>query len=549
MISLSKIKYFERKLLDKNYENLESEIQQLKSDDFNHPAIKVIYANSKILKDNPSTQEKKIAFDIFLEIFKSNPNFINGLYNACVLCLEIKQYDEILNILLKFIKENKYNSKIYQTLFKIYSNLGETERAIFFLRKIISNEPENLDAWSAFLFLYNYQEKGNQQEYLNYCNQYSKNVKIYNLELIKSISQNNKINLGFITPFFIGNAIDGFLTGLLKNINKEDFETSAFNLNKITNKSDHLKNLFDNWHNVSNFSDLELINFIKKKKIDILVDLVGHGPGNRMSIFKNKSAPIQISWLGYCNSTGINEIDYIVVDKNLIKDEEKKLYSENVLYLPNIWNSHDQIDNAPDVNYLPFFKNKFFTFGSFNNFKKINKDVIEVWSEILEETDGKLILKSSMHNDYNLRKNFLSKFPNKIIKNNQIKLLEGQEKKIDHLRLYNELDLALDTFPYNGVTTSFESIWMGVPVLVLKGNNFISRCGESINKNLNLNEFIADNKKEYIEKAINLSKNPEILGDLRIKLRQKALNSPLFDTKSFGRNFGEELKKLFKKIN
>ena len=149
----------------------------------------------------------------------------------------------------------------------------------------------------------------------------------------------------------------------------------------------------------------------------------------------------------------------------------------------------------------------------------------------------------------NLRKNFLSKFPKQLIKNNKITLMEGQKDKKDHLNLYNKIDVALDTFPYNGVTTSIEAIWMGVTVLTLKGYNFTSRCGESININCNLKEFIAKNTNDYIQKAIDLTKNTESLIRLKENLREKASKTTLFNTKKFTDELSKKLINLWEKNN
>ena len=135
------------------------------------------------------------------------------------------------------------------------------------------------------------------------------------------------------------------------------------------------------------------------------------------------------------------------------------------------------------------------------------------------------------------------------LKYNQIKILMGQKEKSEHLKTYNQIDLSLDTFPYNGVTTSFESLWMGVPILTIKGDNFVSRTGESINNNLNLEEFVAKDKDDYIHKAIEFSKKPERLRELRKSLREKSKKSSLFDTKKFSDDFSFQLKRVWLKKN
>ena len=142
-----------------------------------------------------------------------------------------------------------------------------------------------------------------------------------------------------------------------------------------------------------------------------------------------------------------------------------------------------------------------------------------------------------MNNREDARVKFLNQFPEKLIKANKIKIIEGQKEKGKHLLMYNNIDVGLDTFPYTGVTTSFEAIWMGVPVLTMRGHNFTSRCGESININCNINDFIADNKDDYIEKAIHFTKNIDYLKNLKKNLRSKAINTPLFKSKEFGETF------------
>lgn len=544
-IEIEHLKYLESKILNNEFEVVDKIIENLDDKFFNNQGIKLLYANSKALNRKSNLLDKKKAFIIFIEIYKINPNFTQLLYNASALCFELKEYEEILILLEQFKDKNKFDQKVYNTLYKIYSALGETSKANEILKKIIDHEPKNLKAWSALMFTSLSLDKTSQSDIFKIGRDFSKNLPIYKTkENLSFISKDNKIRVGFITPYFDGNAIDGFLFSVLKNLDKKNFEIIGFNLNQSNINSDHLKNYFNEWYHVNKFTDFDLINFIKTKQINILIDLVGHGPGNRLSIFKNRVAPIQISWLGYVNTTGLNEMDYLIADPYLIKDNEHILYSEKIILLPRIWNSHEKLDEKLEIK-IPCETNNFITFGSFNNFRKISLSVINVWSEILLKSDSKLVLKSSMNNTKELRNRLLSKFPGNLLKDNKIILIEGQRNKKDHLNMYHKIDIGLDTFPYNGVTTSFESIWMGVPVLTLKGHNFTSRCGESININCKLQEFIAIDKKDYIKKAVNLCKDLEKVKNLKKNLRGMAIKSSLFDSKGFADSFYEKLRNLW----
>jgi predicted O-linked N-acetylglucosamine transferase (SPINDLY family) len=304
---------------------------------------------------------------------------------------------------------------------------------------------------------------------------------------------------------------------------------------------ENFKKLVDGIFNVSNLDDIEAINFIRKKNIDITFDIMGLSSSNRIALFKNRISPIQISWLGYCNTLGIKNMDYLIADPNLIYKNELDQYSEKVLFLPNIWNCHNGFEFSRLEYSAPVLKNNYITFGSFNNFNKINSSVVKIWSNILKKIpNSKLIIKSPTKKDIDYLENL---FDTNNVKES-ISFLPPEKEFINHLNLYEKIDIALDTFPWNGVTTSFESIWMGVPVVTMKGYNFNSRCGESINRNIKMEELIASDEDDYIKKAVNLATNKNYLVSIRKKIYNEAITSPLFNVDKFSRDFFNLLKKL-----
>ncbi len=306
-----------------------------------------------------------------------------------------------------------------------------------------------------------------------------------------------------------------------------------------------MKKKFDYWEDISSLSDEQFIQLCIDKDIDILIDLAGFTNGNRVNAFRARCAPIQILWLGYCNTLGIKNMDYIIADKNLIKKDEENLYSEKIVYLPNIWNSLSRPKNLPDIKTNILKKSEVFTFGSLSNFQKISLQTIKVWSKILNNTDSKLILKSSINNSEDLKKNLYEKFLNENVNPDKIEFFDRVENQENHLQFYNKFNLTLDTFPYPGVTTSFESILMGKPFLTMKGNNFNSRCGESININLGLNNFIANNQNDYYDKAIKFYENPYNFEKIGLDLRNHALSSSLLDVKTFSKHFYDKLYEIY----
>ncbi len=344
-------------------------------------------------------------------------------------------------------------------------------------------------------------------------------------------------------------SVGHFLNGFLKKIDKEKFNITAFSnleISRHDSNTEHFKKIFDNWHDVLDYSDHKLIDFTRSLNLDILIDLSGFTYGNRINVLAARCAPIQILWLGYNNSTGLNNIDYLISDPNLIKENEKDQYSEKILFMPNIWNAMTKPDELPEIEELPFKNNLIFTFGSFNSFRKISNRTIKVWAQILKNTNTRLILKNSSGYNIDIYNNILDKFRTEGVNTNQVILIKRKKNFFDHLKDYNQIDLALDTFPYTGVTTSFQSNLMGVPVLTLKGFNFNSRCGESINKNLQLENFIAVDENDYIAKALSYLNKIEKLAEVRKSLRQKTLDSPLFDMTGFVKDFANIVTNLTK---
>ena len=289
---------------------------------------------------------------------------------------------------------------------------------------------------------------------------------------------------------------------------KEKFDIFLYLNNKEDETTEEFKKYISKTTNIINLSDIEAINKIRNDKIDIIVNLMGLTSEHRLPLFKNRLAKRQVLWCGYNNTTGIDQMDYLIADKNSVYKDEENLYTEDIIYLKDIWMCHSGFPIKREFNEAPINNNKFITFGSFNNFRKINDNVINVWSSILKQVpNSKLILTPS---DTASSHKISEKFYEKGILNS-IEFQSYKKDFIAHLNEYKKIDIALDTFPCNGVTTSFESIWMGVPVLTMKGYNFASRAGESINKNLNLDELICVSEDDYIQKAIFISKNKKKL--------------------------------------
>lgn len=476
---------------------------------------------------------------------KNTNQGIESLLNFIASSNKANQYNDSI----KYFKETEltmgYIRKLFQSIVNVYKILNDVETVIYYLKKIMENDAGlESNTLKRYIFFNSYLNKWSQKDFFVNSIKLEEILPLYNLDKINT-RKNKKIRLAFLSSDIKNNhSVVNFLKTILKNVDKEKFELIFFSNCKIKKEEENpidLKIYFDEWINIENLNDIEAISIIRKNNINIIIDLMGLSSSDRLTLFKNRLAPIQVLWLGYNNTSGLNEMDYLIADPNLIKKNEVKLYSEKILFLPNIWNCHSGLGILRKENPAPLIKNKYITFGSFNNTNKISDEVVSVWSNILKSTNNsRLIIKSShAYSDKILKEKFEK---NKVL--NLITFLGKKNSFEEHINEYQKIDLALDTFPYNGVTTSFEAIWMGVPVLTLRGFNPNSRAGESINKNLNMSYLIADNKDEYVLKAVELSKNFEKVIEIRKNLFDKALESNLFNDKKFSKEFYENLEKI-----
>ena len=506
-----------------------------------------IYATSKALNENSKIDDYKLSAYCFEKIYLENNSNRDAFYNLIIVSVKATYFEYLEEHIIKEYNLNNKDPKILEGLAKMNFFYNNMEKASFFYEKLLEINPNFKNIWSSFLASLNYHKKYDQKKYLEFCNKFDQFLKLEINEFTPNIKKNKKIKVGFLSADFKYHSVSFFLYDLIKKLNKEEFELFAIsnlekgNQDKMTND---LKDNFNEWYDVNNMSDIESIKLIRSLNLDILIDLSGHTYKNRVSVMRARCAPKQILWLGYNNSLGVENIDYIIADPNLVKKEEYNLYKEKIVFMPKIWNALPKPINLPEIN-LKQKKDDCFVYGSFNNFQKISSETINTWSKILKDGNTKLILKSSSSFDEkNLNKSLINKFKKENIEEDKIEILSRKKTYSEHLESYNKINLSLDTFPYPGVTTSFESVSMGTPVLTMKGFNFNSRCGESINKNLNLENLIANSEADYIDKALSIKKENKIDQKYKQNLRSEALKSCLFDTETFAKDFGSLLKSL-----
>ena len=545
---IERIKLYKKLFSEKKFSQIINEIENFETNKTSQ--IINILGVCKMMKKNKSKEDLISANHNFKEAYLKEKNSLYGLealVNFINVSTDLGEFEDSIVFYKEAEKNFGYNEKLLKAISRNYQFSIRKDERIKVLERIINNKTKSLDVWCSYMYINNFQYNFDQTKHFKIAKQFSNQIKDYGLEnltLDTNITKRKKI-LGFLSSDLNKkHSITYFLKGILEDYDKENFSIVLISNQEVDDKTfKEFSKKVDESINISNFNDIEALNLLKDLNIDILIDLMGVTSEQRIKLLNLRIAPIQILWLGYCNTSGIRNMDYIIADKNLIYEKEKEFYSEKILYLPEIWSAHSGLTIKRKEKIFPHIKNGFITFGSFNNFNKINEEVVKTWSNIIKKIqNSKLILKTSTRIQTKRRLYELFK---KYGVDKSITFLEHEDTYNGHLELYNNIDIALDTFPYNGVTTSFEAVWMSVPVLTMKGFNFKSRCGESINKNLGLEELIAENEDDYISKARNLAEDKIHLSKISNKIYSSCLSSPLFDTKKFSNNFFKLLKDVY----
>jgi predicted O-linked N-acetylglucosamine transferase (SPINDLY family) len=344
------------------------------------------------------------------------------------------------------------------------------------------------------------------------------------------------LRIGYLSPDFRRHSVSFFFEPLLAAHDRSRVQVTCYaDLPNPDEVSRRLQGLADRWCNVTPLSHQQLADRIREDGIDILVDLAGHTAGNRLPVFAQKPAPIQVSWLGYPGTTGLDAIDARLTDD--IADppgEADRCHSERLVRLPDGFLCYSPPEDAPSVTPLPAISAGHITFGSFNNPAKITHEAIRAWAAILNNLpNARLLLKGKAFADATTCRRFRRLFAACGIDANRLTTMGMTQSSREHLDLYGQVDIALDTFPYNGTTTTCEALWMGVPVVTLKGKRHAARVGASILHRLELDHLTASSQDDYVAKALTLAGDTAALQALRAGLRERMQRSPLCAPRPF----------------
>lgn len=444
---------------------------------------------------------------------------------------------------------------INPSLVKAYSNLGSAllaqgrhREALAAYEKALENNAKSFFARSGMLFLFCY---ANLKPPADVAREYAIFDAIHAAPLLPSgapavsVKRGDKLRVGYVSPDFRKHSVAFYIEPILEHHDRDAFEVYCYsNVRKPDDVTARIRRLPLVWRDISRMSDEAAAKLVRQDRIDILVDLAGHTRDSRLLLLARRPAPVQASYLGYPQTTGLSAIDYRIVDWQTDPAGAELFATEKLIRLPDGFHCYRPPETSPDVAPAPREKNSFTTFGSFNNIAKITAEVVECWSEILKRTpNSRLLLKHKFFCDAGTRNFFLKLFAKNGVARDRIMTLAAQESMQQHLDTYAQIDLALDPFPYNGTTTTCEALWMGAPVLTLTGNTHAGRVGESLLFRTGLTAFVAATQSEYVEKAVAFE-TTVFDRSARLNVRQRLQSSPLMDEQKIVRQLEAAYRKI-----
>ena len=484
---------------------------------------------------------------------ETDPNNVEALSNLGNALLKSNNLIEAMSTLRRTVLLRPNDSHLINNLGMAEQTIGLIESANQTYGEAIKIDPQCKKAENNLLL--NLLNLPNQTpkslfEVRRFCGSKYDRKENYSKKFIGHKKGNNrKIRIGYLSSDFYAHPVGFNLLPLIRNHDKEKVEISLYYLDdKFDETSKIFKSHADHWHMVIGQTDEEIANKIKNDGIDILVSLAGRFNSNRPTVTAFRAAPIQVSFHD-CSTSGLSEMDFWLTDNFLHPEDTEELFTEQLYRLPVLY-QYTPPSDFPSVRSLPAKENGFITFGCFNKPQKINDYVIALWSDILASMPySKLFLKyGGYFNDRALIKYWEDKFNPFGITEDRLIFCGISETRQEHLKHYQNIDIALDPFPFNGATTTFEALAMGVPVIALLGKNFVDRAAASILNAAHLNNFIAHSNKEYIELAKSLANNFDILEELRFKLREKLIGSPLCQGESYAQSIESTYQTMWKNL-
>jgi protein O-GlcNAc transferase len=474
------------------------------------------------------------AIEILTQAFQLAPDVPEVLNNLGRSLKDAGQLDDALAILERCVELRPDMAPALGNLGNAYRDAGDISSAIGCYTRAMEVSPHDASMHSNLIYALQYDPQHDEQSLLYeqrrwndlHAAPFRSSVKPHH----NARSADRKLRIGYVSPYFYFQAESFFIVPLLENHDHGHFEIHCYSdVIAPDETTRRLKASADVWHDVKSLNAVALAEQIRGDEIDILIDLTMHMGGNRLSTFAQKPAPVQITWLAYPGGTGLDAMDYRFTDAYIDPRNAAKYYCERSIALPDCWCCYDALRETPPVSTRAAGPIRF---GSINNPCKHNEPTLIRWAKTMRKVVGsRLLIQSLCEMD---RARIRAVFSQNEIAPDRIEFT-GRKPRDEYLRLYESIDIGLDPLPYNGITTTCDALWMGVPVVTLRGNTAAGRAGASILSTVGLPELIAENDEQFVQIAGALADDKTRLAELRSTMRSRMRHSPLTDGQRFAR--------------
>ena len=474
---------------------------------------------------------------------------LNGQDASILLNLGVAQFRQrdiyaSMATYLRIIEFDPDNVQAHANIAAVYQMMGKLDLAVPSYRRALDINPNYLNAHQNLLYALTYYPACKPDEYLEAAKRYGEKVRAFakrfsHWQSLPYRAQTRPLRVGFVSGDLRSHPVGNFLEGVLAHIDPAKLSLVAYsNSVKEDELSVRIKPLFTEWTIVTTMADNLLAEKIHADKIDILIDLAGYTENSRLSVFAWKPAPVQVAWLGYWASTGLLEMDYILVDEVSVPPIGQQFFSEKLWHLPHtrLCLTPPNESAASALTELPALRNGYITYCSYQTLTKMSDASLSAWSKVLAEVPTARLRLQNWELSYPEALEDIRRRLSAVKIDLHRVDIHGGSSRDAYFGSYAEVDLVLDTFPFPGGTTTAEAIWMGVPTVTLAGASLVARQGVSMLHCVGLQDFVADSEAEYVEFAVQHARQLDRLTLVRATLRSRAHESPLFNAERFSRN-------------
>lgn len=462
------------------------------------------------------------------------PDFPEAWNNLAIAQHRRFDFDQAEHALQRALQLRPNYADAHANLGKLFLEQGRQPEAESHFRQAVALAPTNHTLHSNLLLCLNYSDRISRPDVYRAHLEWAQRLPPRSVPPPSiNADRNRKLRIGYVSPDFVTHSVAFFIEPILREHDRSGFDIYCYSNSPVSDQTtERLKALPVQWRDIYALSDAQAVDVIRRDHIDILVDLAGHTSNNRLPLLHEKPAPIQVTYLGYPNTTGLQQIDYRITDERADDATAQHFHTETLARLPRCFVCYQPPPNSDVLDPLPPARPHSVGFCAFNNLAKLTDEIVAAWAAILSTTpDSVLYLPGAIIRSDDARQRWLQPFARHHVDRERIVWLERAQSVADHLNRYRLADIALDTYPYNGTTTSMDALWMGLPVVTLVGASHASRVTYDLLSRIGLERYAAASRDEYVDIAVRLAQHgPRNVAD-RHDLRRTLADSELLDAK------------------